>query len=192
MITSTPAPDLTSVARPWMVVVADTSVLTEDDGTVRVEQVITNLADHHVAVVLASTSGPADLYELQGALTMPCPFVSDGGTTLHIPGNYFETMLGLGASTHDWHVIEFARRSPKGFSAAIDLLLRLYWERRDSGLVVAVTDRHADLLKLADIPIIVRNPRLDQRQLREQAADAYVTNATGYAGWTEGILGPLQ
>jgi hypothetical protein len=80
----------------------------------------------------------------------------------------------------------------RGLSSAIRLLLLLYWSHRKDGIVVGVSDRSADILKLSDIQILVRNPHIDQHAMREELPEAYCTSAAGAAGWAEGILGPTE
>jgi predicted mannosyl-3-phosphoglycerate phosphatase (HAD superfamily) len=192
MLRSTPVEKLAPIARPSMIVLADVSVLAEGHPPHRADRALTSLGAYDIPVVLASTRTARATFECQKALRLRHPFMSGGGAALHIPDGYFDAMLGLPPSTGDWHVINFELRpSASGFSEAIRLLLRLYWARRGDGLVVGVSDCHEELLELADVPIIVRNPRLDQRGMRKRVPNAYFTNATGCAGWAEGILGPL-
>jgi hypothetical protein len=183
---------LAALDRPSMIVLADTSVLSARSEAGEPDPVVTSLASYGVPLILASTMSARSMAEWQRALRIRHPFISDSGAALHIPGGYFEALLGFQSVTDDWHVVEVARSGPDpSFTTAIRVLLGLFWTRRSDGLVVAVTDRHRDLLTAADVPIIVRNPVLDQRDLRRCVPAAYVTNATGCAGWAEGILGSL-
>jgi hypothetical protein len=173
-------------------VLADTAVLSARSEVSEPDPVVTSLASYGVPLILASTVSAAAMGEWQQALRIRQPFISDGGAALHIPSDYFEALLGFQCATDDWHVVEIAGSGPDpSFATAIRVLLGLFWTRRNDGLVVAVTDRHPDLLAAADVPIIVRNPILDQRDLRRSVPAAYVTNAAGCAGWAEGILGSL-
>ena len=175
-----------------MIVLADTAVLSARSEVSEPDPVVTSLASYGVPLILASTASAAAMGEWQQALRIRHPFISGGGAALHIPSDYFEALLGFQSATNDWHVVEIAVSGPDpSFATAIRVLLGLFWTRRSDGLVVAVTDRHPDLLAAADVPIIVRNPILDQRDLRRCVPAAYVTNATGCAGWAEGILGSL-
>jgi hypothetical protein len=178
--------------RPMMIVLADTSVLSARDAAGDPDPVVTSLASYGVPLILASTAPGGRTREWQQALALRHPFISDGGAALHIPDGYFDALLGLRPATSDWHVVEIAKNGPRpSFATAIKLLLGLFWARRSDGLVVSVTDRHPDLLVAADVPIVVRNPAIDQRDLCHSVPAAYVTNATGCAGWAEGILGSL-
>jgi hypothetical protein len=182
--------------RPWMIVLADTRVFGYRFPFLRrsSDPAVRTLLTHGVPVILVSPDRAARVRALQRVLGIRAPFIGAGGDELHVPGGYFDQMLGLGAtSTKDWNVIRFdAPTGVGGFSGAIRKLLLLYWSRRDEGKVVGVTDRDPAILQLADIPILVRNPRIDQRAVRAQMPDAYYTTAAGSAGWAEGILGPVE
>lgn len=82
--------------------------------------------------------------------------------------------------------------TPPDFSRALQLLVRLYWSRREDGIVVGLSERDEELLRSADVPIIIRNPRIDQAALREALPQAYCTEATGSAGWVEAIVGHAE
>jgi len=43
-----------------------------------------------------------------------------------------------------------------------------------------------------DIPIVVRDQRLDQSALLRYVPGAYLTTATGAAGWLEAVVGPSR
>ena len=79
---------------------------------------------------------------------------------------------------------------PAGAGAReMELLLGLYWPRREEGIVVGLSDRNVEVLRHADVPIIIRNPELDQTPLREELPQAYCTEAAGSEGWVEAIVG---
>ena len=178
--------------RPMMIVLADTSVLAARSASSEPDPVVTSLASYGVPLILASTTSARAVREWQQALSIRHPFVSDGGAALHIPDGYFDSLLGLQPATADWHAVDIATSGARpSFATAIKVLLGLFWARRSDGLVVGVTDRHQELLIAADVPIVVRNPTLDQREICRCVPAAYVTNATGCAGWAEGILGSL-
>ena len=46
------------------------------------------------------------------------------------------------------------------------------------------------MLAAVDIPIVVRDQRLDQSALLRYVPGAYLTTATGAAGWLEAVVGP--
>jgi hypothetical protein len=155
---------------------------------------VSTLAGHGIPVVLVSDDDAAAVAEAQGRLGLRQPFISGGGAALHVPEGYFEQMPAADRPSGDgWSVLEFLEDDrPADYSRAVRLLLLLYWANRDDGRVVAVTDRHPGLLEHADIPIIVRNPGIDQQGLRQGCPGAYVTQGTGGAGWAEAILGPVE
>ena len=78
--------------------------------------------------------------------------------------------------------------------AAIRLLISLYRAYWDSLIVVGLGDDAADrgLLREVDVPVIVRNDGIDQSVLLRKVPTAYLTGATGPAGWREAILGAVE
>ena len=181
--------------RPSMIVLADTRIFGERTARSRrrIEPAVSTLLAHGVPLILVSPERAARVRAVQAALGIHAPFISAGGAELHVPRGYFDEMLGLGPRRNDWNIIKFdASADARGFSGAIRMLLLLYWSRRDDGKVVGVTDRETMILTLADIPILVRNSRIDQAVVHAQAPDAYWTRAAGPAGWAEGILGPIE
>jgi mannosyl-3-phosphoglycerate phosphatase family protein len=78
--------------------------------------------------------------------------------------------------------------------AAIRLLVSLYRAYWDSLIVIGLGDDAADrgLLREVDVPIIVRNDGIDQSVLLRKVPTAYLTGATGPAGWREAILGAVE
>jgi mannosyl-3-phosphoglycerate phosphatase family protein len=78
--------------------------------------------------------------------------------------------------------------------AAIRLLISLYRAHWESLIVVGVGDDRTDreLLQEVDVPIIVRNEAVDQTPLLRRVPRAYLTTATGPAGWREAILGAAE
>ena len=120
---------------------------------------------------------------------MPC--ISSNGRMLHIPRGYFGCAgeeLGLRAAG-EWDVLEF---TPPSTEDALDALRAICQAGGDSPLLVGVGASWPDhaLLRSVDIPILVRSTLVDQTQLRNRFPDAYLTVASGPAGWSEAILGP--
>lgn len=78
--------------------------------------------------------------------------------------------------------------------AAIRLLISLYRAYWGSLIAVGLGDDGTDreLLREVDVPIIVRNDGIDQSVLLRRVPTAYLTSATGPAGWREAILGPAE
>lgn len=187
-----PAHTVGAMPRPWMIVLADVHVLADPDGVA--DPAVSTLAGHGVPVVLVSDGEASAVAAVQARLGLRHPFISAGGAMLHLPDGYFEQMPAPDRSARDgWTVLEFpGPGGPPDCSRAVRLLLLLYWTNRNEGRVVSVTDRHRGLLEQADIPIIVRNPDIDQQALRQAYPAAYVTLGTGCAGWVEAILGPVE
>ena len=181
--------------RPSMIVLADTALFEEHTtcSCHSAEPAVRTLVSHGVPVVLVSDADAHQVRSLQSAFGLRAPFISARGAELHVPGGYFEEILGLGPQSHDWNVITFeASDQVPGLSSAISMLLLLYWSRRQDGTVVGVSDRAVDILALSDIQILVRNPRIDQAAFRDELPEAYYTSAVGAAGWAEAILGPIE
>ena len=174
-------------AAPSMMVLTDTNVLTSVPATTG--QTVQMLQKHDIPIVLISSGAADDVHALQSRLAIKQPFIAAGGGALWIPTGYFERKPGAVLSA-DWNVIEFAPQdSSVDCVRALRLLSLLYWRRREDGLVVGITDRRGDVLQCADVPIIVRNPSLDQEPLRTTFRFAYVTESVGCAGWAEAIVG---
>jgi predicted mannosyl-3-phosphoglycerate phosphatase (HAD superfamily) len=158
------------------------------------------LAEHGVPVVLWSDACAADVMEMQSALRVPQPFICEEGAELYVPSHYFREPIGLGRDQGPWTVIDCSRpfRSSGGDIAeaaqAIRLLIGLYRVFWDDVLVVGVGSewRDRDLLHEVDVPVVVRRHDCDQHRLVRRFPDAYVTRATGPAGWCEAILGARE
>jgi mannosyl-3-phosphoglycerate phosphatase len=76
---------------------------------------------------------------------------------------------------------------------AIRLLMSLYRLAGDGVVVVGLGDDWTDriLLREVDVPVVVRNPAVDQRRLLRKVPAAYLTTARGPAGWSEAIVGSI-
>jgi predicted mannosyl-3-phosphoglycerate phosphatase (HAD superfamily) len=182
------------MAPPSMIVLADARLFCHagEPRDAASDPAVRTLISHGVPLILASAGHPEEVRAAQASLGVHAPFISSGGAELHVPGGYFEEMLRRPPRSHDWNVIEFAHvRNAPDFSKSIQLLLLLYWNHREDGLVVGVSDRDEPILTHADVAILVRNPALDQQRLRAAVPHAYYTSAAGIAGWAEGILGPV-
>jgi predicted mannosyl-3-phosphoglycerate phosphatase (HAD superfamily) len=179
-------------ALPWMVVLTDVRVW-NTGLDFRFEssqaQAIHALQSQGVTVVLLSPGPASSLLSIQSSVGLRVPFICSGGSEIHLPVGHVDGARTLRAGS-DWSVVELGRRDDVvGFCRAIDVLVQLLWRRREDGMVVGVSDRDSTILGCADVPILVRNPELDQKPLRQQFPKVYYTNASGAAGWTEAILG---
>jgi predicted mannosyl-3-phosphoglycerate phosphatase (HAD superfamily) len=149
------------------------------------------LISTRVPLVLVSDSESGDVRTIQRELGLLQPFISDGGAALHIPPEYF-TQPYDAAADDEWEMFSF---DPMGPAAAMRLLGALFLARgHDKILTVGLGCDTSDSAMLAavDIPIVVRDRRLDQSALLRHVPGAYLTTATGAAGWLEAVVGPAQ
>jgi predicted mannosyl-3-phosphoglycerate phosphatase (HAD superfamily) len=146
------------------------------------------LAARGVPVVLMSHGGPGALQSDQCELGLEYPFIADGGASLFIPRGYFEELDGLASGDDAWEVFHFGVRDP---ARAVRLLASLYSVRGEEILTIGFGSQPHDcaLLAAVDVPIVVRQRDGDPMQLLRRVPDAYVTAATGPAGWNEAVLG---
>jgi predicted mannosyl-3-phosphoglycerate phosphatase (HAD superfamily) len=170
-------------------------VLTCVDGALRnsavephaaARQVVAELGARGVPVILTSPHSRTELESLQHALALDEPFIAEAGGVLSIPSGYFTWQPRLAQPRRE--VLEF---HPPSIAAAIDTLMWFYRVSGDSPLLVGVGTSKDDqpLLRHVDIPVLIRNPSVDQRPLRSQFPDAYVTPSTGLDGWNEALVG---
>jgi predicted mannosyl-3-phosphoglycerate phosphatase (HAD superfamily) len=142
-----------------------------------------------VPLVLVSDSNAADVRGLQRELGLVQPFICRGGGSLHIPAAYFSQTAEPDAGS--WEVFNF---DPPDRAAAIRLLSALFVARgHDKILSVGLGSESGDATMLAavDVPIVVRDQHRDQQPLLQYVPGAYVTSATGEAGWLEAVIGPV-
>ena len=149
------------------------------------------LADQGIPLVLVSRDAAEDVFAVQHELGLRHPFICDGGTAAYVPHGYFTELNGLTEPCGDWDVIPF--QHGRGTAQAVRLLIALYRSYFDDAVVVGLGDRWDDreLLSEVDVPIVVRSEAADQRQLMLKLPSAYVTRASGPAGWSEAILGSV-
>ena len=146
------------------------------------------LAQQQIPVVLLSHGDPGPVQELQRELRLQEPFVCEGGATLYIPRGYFEELDGMTAGDAAWEVFEFGVRDP---ARTVRLLTSLYTVRGEEILTIGFGCDWSDraLLAVVDVPIVVRQDTGDHERLLRRFPDAYVTVASGPAGWSEAVLG---
>ena len=143
----------------------------------------------HVPLVLVSDASVADVQALQRDLGFSHPFICERGALLYIPAAYFSEGEA-GRVGGPWEVFSFEPPDP---AAAIRLLVSLFIARgHDKILSVGLGCESADAAMLAavDVPIVVRDPHRDQQPLLRYVPGAYLTTATGAAGWLEAVIGP--
>jgi len=150
-----------------------------------------------VPVVLISRQCAAHLAALRDSGGAAVPFVADGGASLYIPEGYFGGLPGFGRDDGAWTVVECARTRRTEVSEvgdahqAVRLLVSLYRRWAAGAVTVGVGSSWDDwaLLREVDVPVIVRRDDVEQERLRAAFPQAYVTAATGPAGWSEAMLG---
>jgi predicted mannosyl-3-phosphoglycerate phosphatase (HAD superfamily) len=173
-------------------------VLTPVDGALRaspsatceeIRSTIDVLAGRGVPVVIASHHSPSDLMAIQRQLGMRQPFIAGSGGAVFIPRGYFDRVPELAGVSPEWEILDVA---PPSVEHAIDLLLWLFRASGGSPLLVGVgvSLRDRALLQHVDVPVVINSDSVDQRTLRAEFPNAYVTRAIGPAGWREAVLGP--
>jgi predicted mannosyl-3-phosphoglycerate phosphatase (HAD superfamily) len=136
-------------------------------------------------VILTSHHSRVELSALQGELGLDEPFIGEDGAVLSFPNGYFAWPPRVAHPRRE--LIEFR---PASVETAIDTLMWLYRVSGDSPLLVGVGVSNGDrpLLQHVDVPVVVRDPTVDQRELRMEFPDAYLTPSTGLNGWSEALL----
>jgi predicted mannosyl-3-phosphoglycerate phosphatase (HAD superfamily) len=158
-----------------------------------VRQAAQLLIDADIPIIFVAPSAVREPEHIQRELGVVHPYLSEGGATLHIPHDYFESGYG-GSTKRDWAMMTFVGRdsgldAPRG----LRFLLETYRAYRSDILTIGfgVTSSDKYLLEQVDVPVIVRDRNIGQNQLQASFPDAFVTNAEGPLGWGEAILGPL-
>ena len=172
-------------------------VLTCIDGALRaddagscasVRQPASELAARNVPVILTSHHSCGELAAIQEEIGIQEPFITGSGKSLCVPKGYFTRLPALSEVDGSWEVIEF---DPPSVEDAIEMLMWLYRVAGNSPLLVGVGTSWRDhlLLRHVDVPVVIRNPAIDQRELRAHFPQAFVTSLTGPDGWIEALLG---
>jgi predicted mannosyl-3-phosphoglycerate phosphatase (HAD superfamily) len=146
------------------------------------------LRSSDVPLVLVSDSSAQDVQQVQRELGLVHPFICDHGAALYIPAAYFSETDE--PASEPWEVFTFEPADP---AAAIRLLSALFAARgQDKILSVGLGCDCGDgtMLAAVDVPIVVRDQHRDQRPLLQYVPGAYLTTATGAAGWLEAVIGP--
>jgi hypothetical protein len=151
------------------------------------------LVDWGVPIVLVSAWNAAEIRRLQHEFAVNQPFICDEGAALHVPRSWLnhpdEASTCVNDGTAEWEVFRF---SPRSVSAAFELVSAMFLVRGSAPLLtVGVGCDVADytLLTAVDVPIVVRDRSSTQPELLRQLPGAYVTTASGPAGWSEAVLG---
>lgn len=148
------------------------------------------LAAHSVPVVLVSDHAADELKALQRAFGQQHPFICEGGRTMHVPNGYFEDVQDLWPADEPWHVVPLGGAD---IGRGVRLLVSLFQVSGAEVLTVGLGCSWSDraLLEAVDVPVIIRSDASDQARLQKRIPAAYVTSATGPAGWQEAILGSM-
>lgn len=145
------------------------------------------LASGNAPLVLCSSRSAAELRALQRDLRIRHPFISDGGALVHIPRGYYCGTFPSG-TPDDMETIDFGVRR---LGHAVRLIVSLYRASPVAPLVVGIGYDWRDrvLLREVDVPVIIRDPELDQAALLRNIPQAYLTAASGSRGLAEVVLG---
>lgn len=138
-------------------------------------------------IVFCSGRSAADVRALQQELGILEPFISDGGAALHIPHGYFCGTASEG-DTDGFETIDFGVRR---LAHAVRLIIALFRTCPSVPIVVGLGLEWRDrvLLREVDVPVVIRDPRLDQSALLRNVPQAHVTDAPGGAGLGALLLG---
>ena len=175
-------------------------VFTSVDGALRqgtngtcagVRPALDLLATQGIPVVLASHHSADELAALQQGLGQPHPFICDGGAHMHVPNGYFADLQDLWPQDERWHTVPLGAPD---IGRAVRLLVSLFQVSGSDILTVGLGCSWSDrtLLEAVNVPIIVRSESPDQARLQRRIPGAYVTQASGPAGWQEAILGSMS
>jgi hypothetical protein len=138
-------------------------------------------------LVLCSSRGAAELMALQRDLGIRHPFISGGGSALHIPSGYFCGTVASDAPD-EFETIDFGVRR---LGHAVRLVIALFRTCPAPPLVVGIGFEWRDrvILREADVPVVIRDVGIDQTGLLRNVPHAYLTDACGGAGFTEALVG---
>ena len=146
------------------------------------------LANRGVPVVLMSHGDCGPVQELQRELGLRQPFICERGAALYIPRGYFEELDGMASGDAAWEIFDFGVPEP---ARAVRLLASLFSVRGEDVMTIGFgCDWHdRALLAAVHVAIVVRQDGVDQQRLLQRFPGAYVTAASGPAGWSEAVLG---
>lgn len=143
-----------------------------------------------VKLILVSMGAAPQVRQVQCRLNITEPFVCEGGAALHIPPVCFQAEDSLLSLDEDWDVIRF---SPPNRMAAVAVLRDLFVAHGYGDVLTIGIGCDLDdygVLAAVDVPVVVRDPAKEQRQLLRYIPGAYMTTATGIEGWSEALIGP--
>src|SRR5688500_18020697 len=181
-----PASPLATPSAPpaSVVVIADVDGILRHDG-IRTLAEVRPLLDELSAsrLVLYSSRRAPELRALQRALGIREPFISSGGAELHIPQGYFcpsvetpaEGARIAGDRPDEYETIDFGVPRP---GHAIRLLIALFRTCPVVPRVVGIGFDWRDrvLLHEVDVPVVIRDPAVDQSGLLRNVPHAHVAD----------------
>ena len=183
----------TGESPPAIVVFARLDEPVTDEGGVTSQlprSAVRKLGNWGVRLVLVSSATAARVRQVQRQLNLAEPFVCDGGGALYVPSSYFGNVRAPDPPARDWEVFRF---SPPDRPAAVKVVRDLLLARGfDDVLTIGIgcdLDDYA-VLSSVDLPVVVRDPEKEQRELLRYVPWAYLTTATGVEGWSEALIGP--
>jgi predicted mannosyl-3-phosphoglycerate phosphatase (HAD superfamily) len=147
------------------------------------------LANSGVRLVLVSASAATDVRRVQRHLHITEPFVCDGGAAVHVPCTCFWNLEAHDAGNDGCEIFRF---NPPDRAAAVNLVRDLFLSSGHDVVTIGIGCDLEDygVLSAVDVPVVVRDPVKDQRELLRHVPGAYLTNATGIDGWSEALIGP--
>jgi predicted mannosyl-3-phosphoglycerate phosphatase (HAD superfamily) len=140
-------------------------------------------------LILVSASSADCVRQVQRELQVVEAFVCEGGGAVHVPGRY-RCSQDTQRSEAEWEILRF---NPPDKAAAVkmvrDVFLGLGWQDVLTIGVGCDLDDYG-VLSTVEVPVVVRDLVKDQSGLLRYVPGAYLTNATGPAGWAEALIGP--
>ena len=146
------------------------------------------LANSGVRLVLVSASAATDVHRVQRHLHIAEPFVCDGGAAVHVPCTCFWNLQAHDAGNDGCESFGSTLRTGRPRSILCATCSSLSHDVVTIGIGCDLDDY--GVLSSVDVPVVVRDPLKNQRELLRHVAGAYLTNATGIEGWSEALVGP--
>jgi hypothetical protein len=161
-----------------------------DNASQLLRPAVAMLADWDVRLILVSVCAASHVRQLQHQLNVAHPFVCAGGAAVYVPRTYFEPADVQRVAEGAWEVFRF---NPPDRIAAVNLVRDLFLAGCCSDVLTIGIGSNLDdygVLATVDVPVVVRDPLKNQRELLRYVPAAYLTDATGIDGWSEALIGP--
>jgi predicted mannosyl-3-phosphoglycerate phosphatase (HAD superfamily) len=139
--------------------------------------------------VCVSSSAAPFIRQVQQHLDIVEPFVCEGGAALYVPSLDSRVDAPAARVSYEWDVFRF---NPPDRTAAVTLVRDWFVARgSEEPLTIGIGCDCDDygVLSAVDLPIVVRDAVKDQSALLRHIPGAYVTKASGLAGWSEALTG---